>query len=170
MSPRIAQHLQNTGPRGRFAYRAVEIFGSEFWREIIPRSPKKVLERGKPLLRSYNGLLLRFKKNTERRTVTKERLRKLMLYSAVAFEFERADPPNGMRGSVESVTTFYFLTPISISKHSASSPPWKNRRTGQHGCRGGLFPAVRSFFPRAVPRAAGRGKTTSRLGCNVGSL
>jgi hypothetical protein len=69
-----------------------------------------VLARAIPLWHSSNGLLLHFQKKLRRgRSVTSEHLRKLMLYSAVAFEFEKGDPPDWDAGLSRISDHFYFL-------------------------------------------------------------
>lgn len=66
-----------------------------------------VLDRAIPLWRSSNGVLFHFQKKLRRgRTVTKEHLRKLMLYSAFACE---CDPAAWDAGLAKICDQFYFL-------------------------------------------------------------
>jgi ATP-dependent protease ClpP protease subunit len=73
---------------------------------------QKVLDRAIPLWDSYNGLLLEFEKRLRRRrgrTVSKAHLRKLMVYSAFDFEYDKGDPVKWDAGLAPISDHFYFL-------------------------------------------------------------
>jgi ATP-dependent protease ClpP protease subunit len=103
---RFAQHRADVGWP---ALGDVECFQAILRGNLSPVG-QEVLARAIPLWHSSNGLLLHFQKKLRRgRSVTSEHLRKLMLYSAFSFEFEKGDPPDWDAGLGRISDHFYFL-------------------------------------------------------------
>lgn len=88
---------------------------------------QQVLERAIPLWKNYNGLLLQFQKRLPRgRSVSKEHLRKLMLYSAFDFEYEKGERPDWDAGLGRISDHFHFLNSFfdfgALCDHVAGRP------------------------------------------------
>ena len=103
LRPTFAEHRADKGDPSLSDLQAFQ----EILRVKLSPAGQKVLERAIPLCKSYNALLLHFQKKLRRgRDVTKEHLKKLMLYSAVDLE---CDPAAWDAGLTKICDQFHFL-------------------------------------------------------------
>jgi ATP-dependent protease ClpP protease subunit len=109
---------QHRADRGVSALTDLQCFWGILRGKLSPKA-QEVLERAIPIWENYNGLLRHFEKKLRRgRTVTKEKLQRLMIYSSLAFEDESNNGKSTWDGGFGRISDhFYFLnTYIDVGK------------------------------------------------------